>query len=415
LLFFSLPLMKAFILLCLLCLTLCSAEIYFQEEFTDGFDRWVVSKAKQSEGTAGEFGISAGKNFNDPVADRGLQTKQDARFYQISAEMKEFSNRDKTLIFQFTVKHEQSIDCGGGYFKILPAGLDQENFNGDSAYNIMFGPDICGTTKRVHVIFNYKGKNHLIKHEIPCETDEFTHLYTLIVKPDQTYQVLIDNKEVKKGSFESSWDFLPPKEILDPSVSKPKDWVDQKEIDDPNAVKPEGWDAIPKQIADSNAVKPDDWDSELDGEWEAPLIDNPDYKGEWKAPKIPNPAYKGEWVHPKIPNPDFAEDKEIYAYDSNKFVGLEIWQVKSGSIFDNIIVTDDENVQKEWAEKFLKQQEGEKTAAASKPNDTKEDPKVDNDDDDDDDDNDKDNDDIDDNDEQDNDAETKQADVHDEL
>jgi calreticulin len=390
----------SFILFCLLCVTLCSAEIYFQEEFTDGFDRWVVSKSKQSEGTVGEFGISAGKYFNDPLADKGLQTKQDARFYQISAEFPEFSNRDKTLIVQYTIKHEQNIDCGGGYLKILPAGVDQENFNGDSTYNIMFGPDICGHTKKVHVIFNYKGKNHLIKHEIPCESDEFTHLYTLIVKPDQTYQVLIDNKEVKKGTFESGWDFLPPKEILDPSVSKPTDWVDQKEIDDPNAVKPEGWDDIPKQIPDKNAVKPDDWDSELDGEWEAPLIDNPDFKGEWKAPKIPNPAYKGEWVHPKIPNPEFAEDKEIYAYDSNKYIGIEIWQVKSGTIFDNVIITDDENVQKEWAEKFFKQQAGEKAASeASKENQTKDDVKADNDE----------------GDVQEQDTEIKQADVHDEL
>jgi len=225
----------------------------------------------------------------------------------------------------------------------------------------MFGPDICGSTKKVHVIFNYKGKNHLIKHEIPAESDEFTHLYTLIVKPDQTYQVLIDNKEVRKGTF-SDWDFLPPKEILDPSVSKPKDWVDQKEIDDASAVKPEGWDNIPKQIPDPNAVKPDDWDAELDGDWEPPLIDNPDYKGEWKVPKIPNPEYKGEWVHPKIPNPEYAEDNEIYAYDSNKFVGIEIWQVKSGTIFDNILVTDDEAVAKEWAAKFEKQKEGEKAA-----------------------------------------------------
>lgn len=32
------------------------------------------------------------------------------------------------------------------------------------------GPDICGySTKKVHVIFNYKGKNHLIKKEVKCK------------------------------------------------------------------------------------------------------------------------------------------------------------------------------------------------------------------------------------------------------
>lgn len=30
----------------------------------------------------------------------------------------------------------------------------------------------------------------------------------------------------------------------------------------------------------------------MDGEWEPPQIDNPEYKGEWKPKQIDNPAYK---------------------------------------------------------------------------------------------------------------------------
>ena len=52
------------------------------------------------------------------------------------------------------------------------------------------GPDVCGpSNKKVHVIFAYKGKNHLIKKEIRPKDDVYTHLYTLIVNPDQTYEV----------------------------------------------------------------------------------------------------------------------------------------------------------------------------------------------------------------------------------
>jgi len=244
--------------------------------------------------------------------------------------------------------------------KILPAGLNQENFNGDSEYNIMFGPDICGATKRVHFIVTYKGKNHLIKSEIRAESDEFTHLYTLILNPDQTFQVLIDNKEVRKGNLLEAFDFLPPKEINDPSVSKPSDWVDEKEIVDPEAKKPEDWDTIPAQITDPEAKQPEDWDTELDGEWEAPLIANPEFKGEWKAPRIANSAYKGEWVHPRIPNPEFQEDTQIYAFNSNKYVGIEIWQVKSGTIFDNFLVTDSVETAAEWAEKSANRNQAEK-------------------------------------------------------
>jgi calreticulin len=92
------------------------------------------------------------------------------------------------------------------------------------------------------------------------------------------------------------------------------------------------------------------------------LIDNPEYKGEWKAPKIPNPAYKGEWVHPFISNPDYSEDSEIYAFASHKYLGIEIWQVKAGTIFDNFLVTDSVETAAEWAEKTLKSREGEKAA-----------------------------------------------------
>lgn len=44
---------------------------------------------------------------------------------------------------QFTVKHEQNIDCGGGYVKLFPQNLDQKDMHGDSEYNIMFGEGVC--------------------------------------------------------------------------------------------------------------------------------------------------------------------------------------------------------------------------------------------------------------------------------
>jgi len=334
--------MRAAILALVLSLSAVAiAEVYYKEEFDAGWEsRWVKSTSKGAD--AGEFDASAGKYNADPN-DKGLHTTQDARFYQISSKLpKSFSNKGKDLIFQFSVKHEQNIDCGGGYFKLLPGPLDQVSFGGDSKYNIMFGPDICGSsTKKTHVILTYKGENKLIKKEPRAETDTFTHTYTLVLKPDNTYVVKIDGAEVQSGSLKEDWDILAPRQINDPSASKPADWVDQKTMADPSDVKPEGYDEIPKEIADPDATKPDDWDDELDGTWEAPTINNPDYKGEWKARQIDNPAYKGEWVHPKIDNPDFVDDNEIYAFGDHSYVGLEVWQVKAGTIFDHIIVTDD--------------------------------------------------------------------------
>ena len=64
-------------------------------------------------------------------------------------------------------------------------------------------------------------------------------MYTLIVRPDNTYVVKIDNKEAQSGSLEDDWDFLPPKQINDPEAKKPEDWVDSPKMDDPEDTKPE--------------------------------------------------------------------------------------------------------------------------------------------------------------------------------
>jgi len=344
------------------CLTVAFATVHFQEEFADGWEnRWVYSTADDASGAAGKFVATPGNYYGDAAKDRGIQTSTDARFYKASAHFPKFSNKDKTLVLQYTVKHEQDLDCGGAYLKLSPPGLDQKSFNGDSAYNIMFGPDVCGySTRRVHFIFNYKGTNHLIKKTVAPISDKLTHLYTAIVFPNQTYEIRIDNEKKESGNLVDDWDFLPPKEINDPSITKPADWVEEKEIPDPEDKKPEGYDDIPKEIPDPDAKKPEDWDAELDGEWEAPTIPNPEHKGEWHPKLIPNPAYKGAWVHPQIPNPEYHYDANIYAYD-HEFAAFEIWQVKSGTIFDHILVTDSLEEAEAFATgHFAEQQKAEK-------------------------------------------------------
>lgn len=351
------------IVACLIAVSI--AETYFKETFDDGWEkRWVKSDWKKSDGQAGDFVHTAGKWYADENH-KGIQTSQDYRFYAISSAIpKAVNNKDKTLVLQYSIKFEQKIDCGGGYIKLLPSEIDQKTFGGDTPYYIMFGPDVCGTTtRRVHLIFSYKGKNLLWKKDIKCETDQLTHLYTLVLKSDNTYEVYIDQKKVADGSLENDWDFLPPKEIKDPNAKKPTDWVDDKEIPDPSDKKPEGWENIPAQISDPDAKKPDDWDEEEDGKWSAPMIDNPEYKGEWKAKKIPNPAYKGEWIHPLVSNPEYKPDANLYFYDKIKYVGFELWQVKSGSIFDDIIVTDNlAEAEKFGDETWEKDKDGEKAA-----------------------------------------------------
>ncbi|PIC27573.1 hypothetical protein B9Z55_019786 [Caenorhabditis nigoni] len=353
--------------LCLLAIVaVVSAEVYFKEEFNDASweKRWVQSKHKDDFGA---FKLSAGKFFDVESRDQGIQTSQDAKFYSRAAKFdKEFSNKGKTLVIQYTVKHEQGIDCGGGYVKVMRGDADLADFHGETPYNVMFGPDICGPTRRVHVILNYKGENKLIKKEITCKSDELTHLYTLILNADNTYEVKIDGESAQTGSLEEDWDLLPAKKIKDPDAKKPEDWDEREYIDDAEDVKPEDWEK-PEHIPDPDAKKPEDWDDEMDGEWEPPMIDNPEYKGEWKPKQIKNPAYKGKWIHPEIENPEYTPDDELYLYENWGAIGFDLWQVKSGTIFDNVLITDSvEEAEAHAAETFdkLKTVEKEKKEKA---------------------------------------------------
>ncbi|KAI9267745.1 Calreticulin family-domain-containing protein [Helicostylum pulchrum] len=317
-----------------------TAEVFLYETFSDGegwTERWTPSGHRED---LGKLEVSAGEWYADQAANAGLRTTEDYRFYATSTKTKPFNNKDKDLVIQFDVKNEQNIDCGGSYLKIFDAELDPKAFNGDSKYNIMFGPDICGPKAIVHAIFHYNGTNYDLKKTVLAPKDSLTHTYTLTVKPDQTYDILVDGKSQASGSLLEDWDFLPPKTIKDPSASKPEDWVEEAMIDDETDEKPAGYDNIPEFIADPSAKKPEDWDDDMDGEWEAPSTANPEYLGPWTPKKIANPLYKGEWEHPMIDNPEYKVDTEIYAYDFGN-VGIDVWQVKSGTIFDNILITDD--------------------------------------------------------------------------
>lgn len=209
---------------------------------------------------------------------------------------------------------------------------------------------------QVHFIIRHKNpktgeyeEKHL-KSPPSAKIDDITHLYTLIVRPDQTFEIKVDGASSKNGTLLEDFSpaFNPPAEIDDAKDEKPKDWVDEAKIADPDATKPEDWDENapyeivdeeaekpddwledePTTIPDPEAQKPEDWDDEEDGDWippsipnpkcqeasgcgkwEKPTKKNPAYKGKWTAPFIDNPAYKGVWAPRKIKNPDYFEDK----------------------------------------------------------------------------------------------------------
>ena len=87
---------------------------------------------------------------------------------------------------------------------------------GEVPYNVVFDPEIGGPgTQKVHVIFEHKGKNYLVKKDLRCKDEVVTQLYVLIININDTNEVWIDNESSQKGSLTEDRDFLPPKKIKD--------------------------------------------------------------------------------------------------------------------------------------------------------------------------------------------------------
>lgn len=384
---------------------------YFTEAFIsqDSFGkRWILSQAKKDGAEESIAKYDGQWAVEEPATsalkgDLALILKSKAKHHAISAPLDrpyEFSG--KPFIMQYEVKFENGQECGGAYLKLLTKDTqgDLHQFMDKTPYTIMFGPDKCGLDNKLHFIFRHKNpktgafeEKHSIKPKSGLEhifTDKKTHLYTLVINPDNSYEILIDQSSVKAGNLLEDMEppVSPPKEIIDPTDKKPADWDETEKIPDPKATKPEDWDeSEPAEIVDEEAVmpsgwledeaelipdpsaeKPSDWDADLDGEWEAPSITNPKcesapgcgpwtapmkknpkFKGKWRAPLIDNPNYKGKWTAKKIPNPDYFEDKTPYKMTTIGAVGLELWSMSNDIAFDNFIITDDRSVADQWA------------------------------------------------------------------
>ncbi|KAG7670193.1 hypothetical protein Ndes2526A_g06526 [Nannochloris sp. 'desiccata'] len=363
----------------------CSA---FHETFGEGWEtRWVHS---DDEKYAGKFEVEAPlKSLPDPA----LKVTEKAKHYGISTKLPTPVNpANDPLVLQFDVKLSDGLSCGGAYMKFVTAdkSFTPSGLVDSTPYTIMFGPDKCGLTNKVHLILRHENQKtkkieekHL-KDTAMVVDDTHSHAYTAILFPNNdTYQVLIDGHINKQGSLFEDFDpaFVPDAEIDDPTDSKPSSWVDEATIPDPAATKPSDWDEDapefipdesaakptgwlddePEEVDDPEASKPEDWDDEEDGDWEPnripnpkcksapgcgewvrPTKPNPEYKGTWSAPMIDNPEYKGEWAARKIANPDFHNDTAPLSHiGSIGGVAIEIWTMDDNYFFDNVVVTND--------------------------------------------------------------------------
>lgn len=376
-----------------------SGDVYLAESFTDEeevWKRWITSKATK-EGDEpiyeGKWELEAPSTEGALEEDQGLLIPAAAKRYAIAAKLdKPFTFEDaEAFVVQYEVNFQNGLTCGGAYVKLLTSAKNLDEFQDKTPFSIMFGPDRCGVTSKIHFIVQFKNpvtgeveEKHSKQSSETMDffTDKKTHLFTLLIRSDGVYHIIIDQKPFLKGNIleDLTPPIIPLKQIDDPDDEIPEDWDEREKIPDPSAVKPDDWDEdAPLKIEDPDAVKPDgwlddgpeyiedpdatmpeDWDEEEDGEYEAPMIPNPACEeigcGTWKVPTIQNPAYKGKWKPSLIDNPEydgkwaprkienkayFEDEVPFTSFSPIEAVGFELWTMTEGMLFDNVLVCGD--------------------------------------------------------------------------
>lgn len=325
--------------------------------------------------------------------ENALVSKSRNSYSAISTKFKNpISILNDTFILQYEMRPQLAFTCSGAYIKLFSGkNFEPNDLSNETQYTIMFGPDRCSQSKKIHFIFNYfHPKRHIFQQKAMKQNrrtsfdlpiDIYNHLYTLIIRPNNTFSVLVDNVEVKNGSlfFDFEPPLLEPREIddindkkpddwvdvpyvVDTSVKKPEDWDDRETIPDPEKLQPpEGWLSNEEEMIHSD---PNDKNSPLKlnpkclsvgcGQYKPPQIPNPNFKGKWKPKLKANPAYKGEWKPRKIKNPYYFIDMHPHNFPAFTGIGFEIWHVNREISFQNILIANDEDAIIKWNnENFL--------------------------------------------------------------
>jgi len=331
-----------------------------------------------------------------------MMFEKEAKHYAVAAEIEPAVDTSENLVVQYEVRFNEGLSCGGAYIKLLDDSKvdDLEDVDNETPYIIMFGPDKCGNTNKVHLILRHQNpisgeweEKHL-KNPPKFNPSDISQTFRLAINKDDTYSVAIDGEVKSSGSLLTDFDppLNPSEEIDDPEDTKPEDWVDEAKIPNMLVSKPDDWDedapmqipdasaSIPEdwleneplEIPDPDAEMPEDWDEEEDGPFEAPIISNPKCKtvsgcGEWVRPMIRNPDYKGKWVRPMMDNPDYKGEWKPRRIENPNFfkfenfasnpkglakigaVAVEVWTMSKGLAFDNFYIGHDVTDAEEFA------------------------------------------------------------------
>ena len=318
-----------------ICIVFTLGKIYLYEDFNSTWkQRWTTSLKNTANFTL----ATTPWNHHYPELN-ALRFDGNKTHGAITHAFTPFTNANHTLYIQFIAAIPQNSHNVAAFIKLLPKGFNQSSFGFNSPYLVLFGPSFQekeeSLDKVLKLILSYKGNNFDWKQKPQVPDNKIFNLYTFELNPDNRYRVTIDKLPLKtRHTLYEDWNILLPKYIRDPQAVKPPEWDDRENIEENYTVS--------EFIEDINTSKPLDWNVSIDGEYKPRMISNPKFIPAGQRNKFDNPNYKGQWQAPLIVNPDYNPDASIYMMNDIGGVAIDVYQEIEGTMIGKVQITDDE-------------------------------------------------------------------------
>ena len=143
-----------------------------------------------------------------------MKTVDPRKFYHISADMgKPINNRGKLLIISYTMKQEKEENHTMAAIKLWADGTDQKSINESTPYEISFGPNSGSTSTKRHFDYymHFLNGTYQCKKMLHCIYDKYTHMFTLVIRPNNTAQILVDGEVIHENYLKEDFDVLGPR------------------------------------------------------------------------------------------------------------------------------------------------------------------------------------------------------------
>ena len=338
---------------------------YVKETFDDGKStHWRVPKKLRPFTRLGVWEVSTGECWGHQQKWLGLRTTKSRRDYLIYTNFtKPMNTIESDLIVQYTLRLNPYVDCSGQFIKLMDSSSDMSRFSQDLPFAIKFGPDICGPSfKRVHFVITYNGTEYESNRPIGFTRDSFTHGYTLIIRTNSSFTMLIDGEVVDEGTLEERFDFKKPRnegikeEKIEQQQNQPSDESGESAENkfSPNAQLSnqitdeeigEEEEEIPIEMQkreETNPTNETNTTNETDATnttqeiKETNETDETNTTNETKENETDTTVKEKKIEEPKEDIVPFGHFKSL------GFLGIDVHQSCCGSLFDNFLVTDSE-------------------------------------------------------------------------